>query len=287
MKKKKPYLFLTVILGLFCLGLSSAPVSWVEKKSEHFIVYFGQNEEFAQQVLNEAEKYYRNIASDLGYARYSDFWTWDKRVKIYIYPDHASFLAATDQPDWSQGMADYRNKQIISYAWSQGFVESLLPHEMAHLIFRDFVGFQGEVPLWLDEGVAQWAEEAKRQNMKKMIMGYFENDNLMTVSDIMKLNILNLKDKKGIFIRPTRTKENKDAVVFLSADNLVSIYYLEAASLVGYLINKFGSESFSDFCRQLRDGKSVQDALSLAYPSHIHNIQEFEDGWRKYLLTGS
>jgi hypothetical protein len=282
MRNKKIKLCLIVILGLFCLAAHNGP-AWLERKSEHFIVYFTKDEKFAQQVLDEAEKYYHNIASNLGYARYSEFWTWEKRVKIYIYPDRASFLEVSRQPEWSEGMADYKKKEIVSYAWSQGFLESLLPHEMTHLIFRDFVGFLGEVPLWLDEGVAQWEEEAKRVQIKKTAKHYFDEDNLMSINDIMKLNILNLKSQNGLFIRPTRTKDGKPGVIFLSSNNLVEIYYLQSASLVGYLIEKFGSESFSAFCRELRDGKTVEEALSIAYPARISNLKELEDGWREYL----
>jgi hypothetical protein len=285
MKNIKGKIFLFILLGLSCLAANYAG-DWHEKKSEHFVVYFAQDDEFAQTVLDAAEKDYRNIAYDLGYARYSEFWTWDKRVKIYIFPDRNSFLKSTSQPNWSEGMADYTNKEIVSYVWGKGFVESLLPHEMAHLIFRDFVGFKGDVPLWLDEGVAQWEEEAKRKDMKSMIQRNFQLDNLLLVSDIMKLNIESLKDKQGVLIRSTRTKDDKDGVIFLSANNLIELFYLESVSLVGYLIEKFGSESFSGFCRELRDGKGVEEALKIAYPLHIRSLREFEDGWREYLKSG-
>jgi len=109
----------------------------------------------------------------------------------------------------------------------------------------------------------------------------------MSVSDIMKLNILHLRSQNGVFIRPTRTKDGKPGVIFLSSNNLVEIYYLESASLVGYLIDKFGSESFSAFCRELRDGKTIEEALSIAYPARISNITELEDGWREYLRESS
>ncbi len=279
-------LFLVILLGL-CSLAAGYPGNWSEKKSEHFIVYFTQDEKFAQDVLHRAEQDYRRIAHDLGYARYSEFWTWDKRVKIYIYPERNAFLKATNQPSWSEGMADYTNKHIVSYAWGKGFVESLLPHEIAHLVFRDFVGFKGEIPLWLDEGVAQWAEEAKRKEIKSLIQRYFQQDNLLLVSDIMKLNIENLKGKQGLLIRATRTKDDKDGVLFLSANNLIEIYYLQSVSLVGYLIEKFGSTAFSGFCRELRDGRSVEEALRVAYPLRIRDIKEFEDGWREYLKTGN
>jgi hypothetical protein len=274
---------LPLFILVFGFWISSYAQEWQELKGEHFLVYFTQDKKFAQEVLDKAEVYYQRIASDLGYPRYSEFWLWDKRVKIYIYPDHASFLAATGQPQWSQGMADYKNKQIISFLWSKGFLESLLPHEMAHLIFRDFVGFKGEIPLWLDEGVAQWAEEAKRGEMKFKVQQLFEKDALLSLEDMIRLDIRNVTEKDRVYIRSTRTKEGDKGIVFLSGDNLITTYYLQSVSLVGFLIEKYGSERFADFCRQLRDGKTIEEALKFAYPVYMRNLKELENRWREYL----
>ena len=253
---------LIAALFLFC-GVLSLAQDWQELKSEHFIIYFTQDEKFAKDVLDKAEVYYRDIASDLGYSRYSEFWTWDKRVKIYIHPDQPSFLKATGQPDWSQGMADYQNKQIVSYAWSKGFLESLLPHEMAHLIFRDFVGFKGEVPLWLDEGVAQWAEKAKRQTVKAMVRQLLKQEAMLSLKDMMSLGLRNI-----------------------AQSGRVNAFYAQAASLVNFMIEKYGSGSFTDFCRNLRDAKTLEEALSSAYPTGMRNLAELEEKWKKYLEEG-
>ncbi|MCM8796057.1 MAG: hypothetical protein NC928_05195, partial [Candidatus Omnitrophica bacterium] len=181
------------------------------------------------------------------------------------------------------GMADYKNKQIISFLWSKGFLESLLPHEIAHLIFRDFVGFKGEIPLWLDEGVAQWAEETKRQEMKFKVKQLFQKDSLLSLEDMMKLDIRNIKEKDRVYIRPTHTKEGEKGVIFLSGEHLINTYYLQSVSLVGFLIEKYGSERFADFCRQLRDGKTIEEALRFVYSVYIRNLKELEDRWREYL----
>lgn len=256
---------------------------WQEISGDHFFVYFTHDERFAKDVLDKAEVYYRWIATELGYPRYSEFWTWDRRVKIYIYSDRDSFIKATGQPDWSEGVAVYKQKQIISYAWSQGFLESLLPHEIAHLIFRDFVGFKGEIPLWLDEGVAQWSEEAKRRNVKAIAKKLFNEDALLSIEDLMKLDIRNIKEKNRVYIRPTRTKDKQDGVLLISVEQLVSNYYVQSVSLVGFLIEKYGSDSFAHFCRQLRDGKTLEEAIRFAYPTHMSNLKELEDRWREYL----
>jgi len=276
-----------IFTALVLTAFSAIGQQWQEIAGDHFIVYFTQNKSFAKDVGDKAESYYRGIAVELGYPRYSDFWTWQNRVKIYIYPDRESFLKSTGQPKWSEGMADYTDKEIISYEWGEDFVESLLPHEIAHLIFRDFVGFKGDIPLWLDEGVAQWAEEAKRAEMKALVDQLYEDDGLLLLSDLMELKINALKDIDRLFIRPTRTKKGKDGVLFLSTENLVTIYYLEAVSLVGFLIEKYGSNRFADFCRQLRDGKMLEDALQSAYSGRLKGMDGLEEEWRKYLAAGS
>jgi len=256
---------------------------WQELKGEHFIIYYVSDEAFARKVRDTAEVYYRQIALDLGYPRYSEFWLWDKRVKIYLYPDHSSFLKATGQPEWSQGMADYGKKEIVGYNLSQVFLDSILPHEMAHLIFRDFVGFKGEIPLWLDEGVAQWAEKNKRDYIKKIIKKAYDEDRLLSLEDLMRLDIRNIRNKEEVYVRSTTSKTGEPRVLFLSGDNLVSLYYLESVSLVGFLIETFGSDSFSHFCRQLRDGKRINEALTSTYPNYIRNLEDLERRWRKYL----
>lgn len=292
------------------LGTASAQefnldsLNWEEFKGDHFIVYFNPTQDglavpkensieeaavimkFIKEVLDKAEVYYQNIALDLGYPRYSEFWTWEKRVKIYIYPDNNSFLAATGQPAWSEGMADYMKKQIVGYSRSRGFVDSILPHEMAHLVFRDFIGFKEELPLWLDEGVAQWEETSKRREMKRIIKDLYGKDSILTISDMMSINIRNIKRKDGLYIRSIITKNGDPGVLFLNGENLVNTYYIQAVSLVGFLMEKFGSVDFTNFCRQLRDGKKFEDALLSSYPLQIRSLEEFEKRWREYIEEG-
>jgi hypothetical protein len=283
--KYVPVIFCIILACGFSFSTPTACAEdWLELKSEHFIVYFTRDEKFAKEISNKAEFYYRKIGSDLGYSRYSEFWTWDNRVKIYIYPDEASFLANTGQPEWSKGVADYKKKRIISFAWSEGFLEMLLPHEMAHLIFRDFVGFKGEVPLWLDEGVAQWEEEEKRIRIKTVAAALLKNAMLIPLEDMMRLDIRAIKEKEVVYIHSTPPVDGKGDTLFLSGDNLVHTYYIEAASLVGFMIEKYGSDNFAHFCRQLRDGKSLEEALRFAYPNRMADVKSLEKEWNRYLL---
>lgn len=243
-------------------GYAADAISWTEEKGDHFIVYYsGSQRSFARETLYQAEKNYVRIARYFGYSRHSNFWTWENRVKIFIYPEPASYIKATGMPAWSKGMAEYTQKYIATYVESDTFLEDILPHEMAHLIFRDFVGFRGEVPLWLDEGVAQWAELKKRGRIQQLMQQYQKAHTLLSLKKMMRLDI--------------RQVQNDDRLVYL--------FYAQAASVVAFLIERFGIEPFAIFCRSLRDGASLDKALRDAYPGRMSGIGELEDAWLEYV----
>ncbi len=233
----------------------------MELKGTHFVVYFTSDKNFAKEVLSRAEKYYNTVADNLGYARYSQFWQWDNRVKIYIYPDRTSYLGSGSYPKWSEGMALYAEKTVLTFAGSRDFVNAILPHEITHLIFRDFVGTgQENIPLWLDEGVAQWEEPEKRAIIKPAIKYIYEHSQLIPLETFMHMNV----------------KEQKD-------EGYVRNYYIQAMSLVDFLINKHGTDDFIHFCRNLRDGKDIEAALQFAYPTSIRSVKDLEIEWIKYI----
>lgn len=237
-------------------------MDWQEAKGDHFIVYYNGDEHFASDVLQKAENCYQQIASDLGYVRYDKFWQWNNRAKIFIYPDKNSYLKATGYPSWSAGGADHPKKEISGFSNNQEFLNAILPHETAHLIFRDFVGFKGEIPLWLDEGVAQWQERSKRRVIKYFIRKQYNDKQFIPLADLTKMDIRSVQDAK--------TVQN---------------FYVEALSLVDFMIEKYGTDRFTQFCRQLRDGKSLDEALGFTYPTDINTLNELEKKWLGYITA--
>lgn len=267
-------------------GLTFAKQDWAQISSDHFIVYYKDTDNsFANDVSRKAEEYYNSIADDLGYVRYSNFWKWDKRVKIYIYPDHVSYLAATDQQGWSHGIANYNKKEIISYAWGKDFLAALLPHEMAHLIFRDFVGFKSDIPLWLDEGVAQWAETDLKAERLTRIKQQARQNILLPIQAMIDLDIRTIKADQQISIEAMALDDGRIPLLEMDGNALVNIYYLQSFSLVGFLIERYGSDSFVTFSRHLRDGKPIGDALKFTYPQQVRSIEDLEKQWKQYLLS--
>lgn len=250
-----------IILGLAALFLVSrafAAEDLLEKKSTHFIVYYKDvSEEFVDTVLEFGEKYYTELTEKLGFTRFN-YWTWDNRAKIYIYPDQEVYLKETKQPEWSSGVAAYDRKTIWTFPREAGFFDSLLPHEIGHIVFREVIGARN-VPLWLEEGVASYLEQAKRFGSQKVVLDAMTKNTFIPLVELSKIDATALR---------------------LRSD--VDIFYAEAVSIISYLIEKFGASAFNDFCRRIRDGKTLDDALSFAY-FDIRNSSNLSEFWEKYL----
>ncbi|MFH1692621.1 MAG: peptidase MA family metallohydrolase [Candidatus Omnitrophota bacterium] len=231
-----------------------------EKKSTHFIIYYeGVPEDFVGTVIKYAEGYYTDLTEKLGFRRF-DYWTWENRAKIYIYPDQETYTKETRQPAWSGGVVSYQEKSIWTFPRESGFFDSLLPHEIGHIVFREVVGSgRRSVPLWLDEGVASYLEEAKRVGANMFILKAMRNNTFIPFAELNR-------------ITPSMLRQRSD----------VDLFYAESVSIVSYLIEKFGATAFNDFCRKLRDGKSLDRALSFSY-FYIRNSDDLGEFWERYL----
>ncbi len=255
-------------IGLVCFfwgGFVSLAHSqeWLEEKSKHFSVEYRGRADLstAQKILRDAESYYSKVGDLIGYTRYSDFWTWDQRVQIYFYPDKVSFMKETGQPEWSTGVSashqpGVTQRAIASFKQSQDFFDGLLPHEVSHLVLHDFVGDLKKLPLWFDEGVAQFQEAKKSEIADRMMRSYIAQGQYVHLDSLMTWNVREEKDQ---------TK--------------VNVFYGESVSLINFLIKKYGSSAFNDLCRHIRDGLPFEMALQKAYTNQLNNLQDLEDKW--------
>lgn len=237
---------------------SFAAEKWSQSKSSHFIVYYKDApEDFVDNVLDTAEDYYRDITVELGFTRFGS-WSWDYRCKIYIYKDMDEYIKATGQPQWSSGVTSYQEKTISTYPLAAGFFDTLLPHELGHIIFREFVGFKADVPLWMDEGVASYQERARRWGSNQKVRQAIKDNTFIPLNELS---------------RRALASADKDTV---------ELFYAEAASVVYYLITTFGRYKFENFCEELKGGKTFEQALASSY-IRFDNIEGLERSWKGYL----
>lgn len=250
------------ILALFLLNaadLLAEVDNWRIVKTTHFVVYYkNAKEDFLEHLVERAEDYYNKIADNLGFRRFN-FWLWDNRAKIYIYDSQEDYQSATAQPNWSAGCSVAKEKVIKTFPDARGFFDMVLPHEMGHIIFREFIGFDNPaVPLWLDEGVASYQENLRRSMAHSLVKKAIENESFL---DLEKLSNLN----------PQLSQDTE----------LVNLFYSESLSIIDYLIKEFGSDNFVFFCQNLKEKNNLEAALASAYG--FKNVQEMGLAWQGYL----
>lgn len=252
-------LFLFLIGSIFAIAYAETSQDWLINKSTHFIVYYKNNapEQFIRDVVNTSEDYYDTITEDLGFNRFN-FWLWDKRAEIYIYADAQDYHSATGQPKWSQGAAMPLQKVIQTFVYANDFFDTVLLHEMRHLIFREFVGFNNyAVPLWLDEGVAAYKSDSK-----------YSAADIFVLEALNKNKALSIKDMSSYAGRLANSAQTR-------------LFYAQAESIVTFLIQDLGKDNFVEFCQNLRDNKNLSKALDSVY--EFSSLEELEDRWKEYL----
>lgn len=252
-------LTLCLIIFSFAFQSDASDDAWNIQKSTHFVVYYkGNLGDFAYRVMDKAEFLYEKITDYLGFRR-ENFWLWDNRAKIYIYENADQYRTATSQPAWSSGCASVKEKVIKTYYQAKNFFDNVLPHEMAHIIFREFVGFYNPaIPLWLEEGIASFQEEAKRSVSRRILFQAMQDKGFMNLKELNNFN--------------PDSRANAE---------LVNLFYAEAMSIVDFLIKEFGQDSFLGFSRILRDKKNFTEAMIRVY--QFKDIEELDMAWQNYL----
>jgi hypothetical protein len=247
------------------LPVTVQAAAWQEESSKHFRVFYVDDASFAASVLEWAEHYYTQITLDLGLThvitRDRVPWLWDQRCRIYLYPDRQSYLHATGAPAWSGGMVKYRERVVYSFLGATSFLEKTLPHELAHILFREYVGFDNAiVPRWLDEGVAQYAELGKREE---------------------SLDLMSQALSQGVYIPLGHLQTLPVNGV---TGDVARVFYSQAVTLVHFFLEYYGSRRFIQLCSNLRDGYRLERALSFATSGSVQSLDQLEQAWRQFLM---
>jgi len=255
----KKFSWILVILIVFYAKMSCADREWREFTKGHFIIYYvDAPKSFVETVQKSAEDYYLSITKDLGFTRYKG-WNWEDRGKIYIYDNADDYVTTAKRARWSHGSASPRNKVIRTYPAAHGFFDSTLPHELTHIIFREFVGYRSAIPKWFEEGVAMYEEKAKRWGSDDVVRTAIKEGKFIPLKKLITTQLTSDTDRE-----------------------IVSLYYAESASAVYYLINEYGKHRFVNFCRKLQEGQEFQRALKNVYV-RFTDLEKFNNAWIKTL----
>jgi hypothetical protein len=188
---------------------------------------------------------------------------WREKCPVYIYPDAKSYREASGQAEWSGGVSSVRSaggrlvsQKVLTYQTAPKLLNSVLPHELAHLVFMSAIGYTKEFPLALHEGVAVYNELAFRRSYYRGVLGA----HLKTETTIPLEKLFELKKYPA---KP-------------------DLFYAQGLSVVQYLVAARGTPAFYKF--SLDVGKQgLEPALKKNYG--FRDLAEMERMWKTFART--
>ena len=167
-------------------------------------------------------------------------------VRGYIYNGYQEALPAF--PVHSRAITEEEVFHGFAFPGSSVFLgiglePRLIVHEMSHLLLDQALESGGRsIPSWLDEGFATYIEPGSSPRSGRSLRD--QGLPLRSMSEV------------------TGTPEDID------------VFYLKSESVVAYLIDEHGVESFQRFLGLLREGQTIDNALVEAYGFDIDGLEE-------------
>jgi hypothetical protein len=126
-------------------------------------------------VLNALEDAYRRVGARFAYYPL-------ERLEVVLYPDQ-TFREVTGSPHWSGGIYDGRIKMPIGgLARGNDRLARTVRHEYAHAAIVTLS--KGKAPVWLNEGLAQVAEETGDLGRTNRLRMALADGSLLTFTDL-------------------------------------------------------------------------------------------------------
>jgi len=184
------------------------------------------------------------------------------RIDIAIYPDEGETEDANVFPySWAAGVYDKEIKLRKSCLFlSYGLLRRLLRHEYVHLAVNRIT--DGNCPIWFYEGLSEYIA----QDM-------FEHEREILKKAVQRGEYFSIAQLGEFFQNPTDSSRRQLA-------------YLEAGSIVGFVVNNYGLEQLRQLLKHLRDGLSIEEAIMAILEVNIARLESMwlsqineEDSW--------
>ncbi len=258
------YAVLAAFLSLAAPARAAEESAWRQTLSPHFEVSHEGNW-LPPAFLINVERIHSRLRLDL--AMFSP-WMAKERIKLYLYAGPDSYARGSFHPPaWSNGLAMYETRTVIVYDQpSRKKLLEILGHETTHLLFESYWGEVGKrPPAWLNEGLAMLEEADSAEHPER-------SDWYQMMTDLPGQQLYSIEQ----LARITPAEELTDKAK-------VTTWYTESYSIVHFLFRKHSKLQFKTFVSDLRDGKSLQQALWLVY--RYRSVDDFQKAWLAWLRS--
>lgn len=210
------------------------------------VTFEGGGDELGNSALATLEEAYVDLGSRFQY--------WPQQKTEVILYGNRDFKSLTNAPDWSGGL--YDGKIRIPVGGLTGMNENLrriLYHEYAHVLIRALA--RNHVPLWLNEGLAQWAAGESTKNLEERLT---QGEKIIPFSSF---------DKSFDGLSATE----------------VSLAYGQSLSLTNFLIEHFGEAQIIELLRRLGSGMNFPIAAKEILAPWDNHFDRLVQSWLETL----
>lgn len=209
------------------------------------------SQEFGNKLLAISEKSLQRLEMDMGVAPAGNIW-------ITIYPSTEALQNAAHAYEWTGGVAypAYNSTMIGIAPDDLDWAAEVIPHELSHLLVdaRVFNCHGAEVPTWLGEGLAVYAENGSQAESKNQVLEALSKGYLPDLDSL--------------------------AGGFSAYTDSASLAYAESSQVVTYLIQAYGAQKIGRLLNGLHSGQTIDEALSQAYGLDTNSL---DAAWRASL----
>jgi hypothetical protein len=216
--------------------------------------WYDGDEAFAQDLLDAGTKALDKLSRDAGVQV-------ERPIKLLIYSSQKDLLGALEPKaqEWTGGRS-FSELSIVLIAGSpsgsgKDFALRAVPHELSHVVIHQATeNPYGDMPRWLDEGLAMSAEG----DVETVYARALENA---------------VREKKLISLQSLGSNFPADA-------DEAALSYAESHSVVQFIIKTYGSDKMSKLLSVFREGSTYDDATKAALGL---TIKELDVAWKKSL----
>ena len=182
----------------------------------------------------------------------------ERKPKVFVYPSSKELRSAVlFTQEWTGALA-FWDYNIILIPVQQDTLEwskRTLAHEITHLLVREATfGPFGDIPTWLNEGLAQYAEGDMEEYHRQVLDRAIKENNLISIKSL--------------------------GSSFPAAPSQASLAYAQSLSVVSYLIETYGWTKMQELLSLFKEGSTYDNALQKVYSFDTGGLEE---KWRVHV----
>ena len=224
-------------------------------EGEVAIYWYKGNDSFAREIMLSAQQALTRLAEDTGAEL-------ERPVKLYIYANSQDLQGAMIYPqEWTGGVAFTRYGTIAigissdNLSWGRGAIA----HELTHLVIDQMtLNPYGNLPTWLDEGLAMYAEGALGPEYTASLNKAIAEKGLISVRSLSS--------------------------PFSAYTEQSVLAYAQSYSLVDFLISNYGQAKMLELLLTFRQGSSYDGALEKVYGFDMDGLNTL---WQDYVAVAA